>query len=161
MSNNHKKIVKQISIFEMIQQDSKPKEIIKSGSLNFYEEFTDILSRCFSNSGLDVVPFAGKMTEKLNRGLPGDPIITPDKVRSWTSIAKIKYGPKAWFLPAFCEVARSYEPIEFLVRKVHRYMMPGPDALKTKIYENQEKIKELQKTNEIYSLYLDEMKNKK
>lgn len=161
MSNHREKFVKhQISLFEMIQKEQQFPDNNKSGSLNFSQEYSMVLSRCFSNSRLDVVVFANKMTGLLNRGLPDDPVITPDKVRSWTSIAKVKYGPKAWFMPAFCTVANSCEPIDFLVRKIHRYMMPGPEALRSEIQEIDEQIEELKKEKEERILFL-KLKNKK
>ena len=149
MSNNHKKIVTQIPLIKIIQQDSKMIEIAKTGSLNFSEEFAMVMSRCFSNSGLGAVVFANRMTEKLNRGFRDDPVITPDKIRSWNSPAKTKYALKAWELPAFCEVACSekqnefaYEPIEFLVRKIRHFMMKPPEALRSRKEELREEIKE-------------------
>lgn len=167
MSKANAKNVNQLSLFNMIQQDNKFPENGKPGSLNFSQEHASVLSRTFSNSGLDVVKFASRMTERIHRGISGDPIITPDKIRSWTSSAKIQYAPKAWELPAFCEVAGSekpndyqYEPIEFLVRKVHRFMQPGPEALRAEIQKKDEEIKALEAEREEMLLYL-KISNKK
>lgn len=161
MSNNHGNLVTQISLFDKIQRDSKIIEIPRTGALNFSEEFAMVMSRTFTNSGLGDVAFANRMTEKLNRGLKDDPVFTPDKIRSWNSSAKTKYAPKAWELPAFCEVARSekenpyaYDPIEFLVRKIRHFMMKPPEALRSEKEQLREEIEEREEKIRDIDLYL-------
>lgn len=158
MSNNHKKFVKeQISLFDMIQNNTELQEDHRSGSLNFSTEYAMVLSRCVTNSNLSVFQIAAKMTEYLNRGNPDDPTITHNMIYSWTAVSKQEYEPHPSWLPAFCYAVGSNEPIEFLVRKIGQFLMPGPDALRSEIQKIEEQMEKLKEEKDRRLLFLEQV----
>lgn len=154
MPNDTKKFVKssQLSLFEIIQKQ-KNNKINNLGGLNIVSEFNQIISRCISHSKLSRYQITSQMSELLNQE------ITVNMLNGWTAVSHENHRFPATFLPAFCQVVKSYEPIKFLAEKMGLFLLPGEEALRSEIQKLEEDINELTKEKEKRLYFLSEIEN--
>lgn len=154
MSNDSKNFVKpgQLSLFEIIQKQ-KNNKINNLGGLNIVSEFNQIISRCISRSNLSRYQITSQMSELLNQE------ITVNMLNGWTADSHDQHRFPAVFLPAFCQVVKSYEPIQFLAEKMGLFLLPGEEALRSEIQKLEENINELTKEKEKRLYFLSEIEN--
>lgn len=154
MSNDSKNFVKpgQLSLFEIIQKQ-KNNKINNLGGLNIVSEFNQIISRCISRSNLSRYQITSQMSELLNQE------ITVNMLNGWTADSHDQHRFPAAFLPAFCQVVKSYEPIQFLAEKMGLFLLPGEEALRSEIQKLEENINELTKEKEKRLYFLSEIEN--
>lgn len=155
MSNNRKKVdTRQINLFEMIQNmESKNPNI---DTLNISSKFKAILSKSISQSKYSVPQIACRMTEYLDNGESDGVVITHHMIYAWCSQSKEGHRLPAEYVPAFCYAAESFEPIEFLAQQTDRYLMPGPDALRSEIQKIDEQMQKLKEEKDRRLLFLRE-----
>lgn len=153
MSNNVKKLVKspQMSLFDTIKSQNEKTNTSFIGALNIISEFRQIISRVIAASGLSRYQISAKMSELL------DQEVTANMLYNWTAESKEQYRFPAEFLPAFCEVVKSYEPIQFLAEKMALFLMPGEEALRSEIQKIEEKMKDLEKEKDKRLFFLKEI----
>lgn len=152
MSNDTKKFVKssQLSLFEIIQKQKSNKNN-NLGGLNIMSEFNQIISRLISRSKLSRYQITSQMSELLNQE------ITVNMLNGWTADSHEQHRFPAAFLPAFCQVVKSYEPLKFLAEKMGMFLLPGEEALRSEIQKLSEDISELTKEKDKRLYFLSEI----
>lgn len=153
MSNNSKKFVNtnQLKLFGIIQKQQDKSSLNSFGGLNIVSEFTQIISRCISRCKLSRYQIASQMSELL------DYEITANMLNGWTSVGQDQRRFPAAFLPAFCKVVGSYEPIQFLAEKMGLFLLPGAEALRSEIQKIEEDIKGLENEKDKRLYFLKEI----
>lgn len=156
MSNNRRKLdTRQISLFEMVQKHMENMNP-KMGTLNISSKLKTILSKCISQSKYSVPQIACRMTEYLDNGETDGVVITHHMIYAWCSQSKEGHRIPADFIPAFCYAVESFEPIEFLAQQTDRYLMPGPEALRSEIQKIDEQMEKLKEEKNRRLLFLKE-----
>lgn len=161
MSNNSKKLdTRQISLFEMIQQGNKEKEL-KEGSLNISSQFRKIVKKCLSNCKYKPTKIAGRMMEYLDNGSGESPTISHHLLYAWEATSKIDSNRMpAEYIPAFCYAVESFELIEFLAQQTNMYLLPSAEALRSEIQRINESIEKLKHEKEKREYFLNEIEKK-
>jgi len=128
MSKSKKRIAiensKQRSLFDLIKEGREENERPAPGSLNIDIEFRELISQSLKECRYSRYIVAGKMSE-----LTGVEI-TKTMLDSWTAESKEYHRFPAIFLPAFCVVTSTLNPLDFLSQKAGGFVLPGEDALR-------------------------------
>lgn len=140
MSNSRSSIDKrQLSIFELIQAQQEPSKNSK-GQFRVIEDLRESLRAAIKDSPLSRHQIAGEMSHFVQE------TITKEQIDSWTRESdEVNGRPSrhipAEYLPAFCQVTGSREPLEVMGRLCGAFVLPGPDALRAEIQKIEENIK--------------------
>jgi hypothetical protein len=112
----------QLNLLDLLR-DLRPKHTDFS-SLNIDLLFRAALARAIKESGLSRIQIAAKMSEIL------DVEITKAILDSWTAESRegVNRFP-ACYLPVFCHVVGSIEPLRVLADLIGSYVIQGPEAL--------------------------------
>ncbi|KQC09404.1 MAG: hypothetical protein APR55_10300 [Methanolinea sp. SDB] len=144
----------QQSLFDYIQRLN---EALRSGAdtegtLNIRERLRLSLNRAIKNCGLSRPQISGEMSHLLGAD------VTKSIIDSWTAESKEGNRIPAEYLPAFCQVTGSNEPIEILNDAAGMFSLPGPDALRSEIQrlaEQERKIRSEKRKREIFLLEME------
>ncbi len=152
MSKSRKRIADnpdQLTIFDLITAKSQEKN--EFGSLRVVDELKAALTNALKSSPLSRHQVAGEMSHTLSVE------ITKGQIAAWTANSKSARHIPAEYLPAFCRVTQSIEPIEVLGRKAGFFVLAGPEALKGEIHELKDEAKklreEISKRESVLKLY--------
>lgn len=139
----------QLGLFEIIRSQEKYSEQTE-GSLNIQGTFRRIISSCISKSKYSRWQIAAQMSELL--GIE----ITIHMLNAWTAESKDYHRFPAEFLPAFCVVLDSCEPLKSLAQKIGMFLMPGPEAIRAEIQKIDEQIQVLKEEKDKRLFFLKE-----
>lgn len=168
MSKSRPKTDKQISIFEMIQSLSHPST--QEGALDVVEHLRMSLRTAIKGCPLSRHQIAGEMSHLVGR------TVTKEVIDSWTREAPTP-GPSrqgrgegeeegerryhrhipAEYLPAFCKITGSEEPLRLLGEAAGFFVLPGPEALRAEIQRLDEQIRDAQGRKRARTVFLREM----
>lgn len=146
----------QLNLFEYIREiDARRRETADTeGTLNIRERLRISLNRAIKNCGLSRAQIAGEMSHLLGVD------VTKSQIDSWTAESKADYRIPAEYLPAFCRVTDTTEPIEILTQAAGMFSMPGPDALRSEIQRYAEMERKARAEKRKRELFLEEMVGK-
>ena len=152
MSKSKKSFDNQYSLFDLLESLQKnaphPPD---PGRLNVRYSLQGIISDCIKRCPLSRWEIAGKMSALLNQE------ISKYMLDTYTAESKEYHRFPAEYLPAFCEVVGSYEPLRFLAEKAGVFVLPGQEALRAEIQKIESEIQELHKLRKKRILFLEEM----
>ena len=152
MAKSQQKIAGQMSIFDLLatlQNSPDP----GPGGLNIQAHFQGVITQCIKRCALSRWQIAGRMSELLNHE------ISKYMLDSWTAESKEYYRFPAEYLPAFCAVTGSFEPLRILAEKTNVFVVPGPDALRGEIKRLEEDINRLQREKRKRQTFLREVED--
>lgn len=139
--------MEQLSIFDHIkkvQRMTRPKQST-AGSFDIAKKMRESMVQAMKNCTLSVDQIAGEMSHLTSSE------ITKTTIYSWTRMTKSdgsnepndRHIPAEW-LPAFCHVTGSNEPILIQGAMVRLVMVPEPHALEAEIRKEEAKLKKQQ-----------------
>lgn len=108
------------------------------GTANIREKLRLAIKHALKQCCLSRVQVAGEMSHLL-----GDVEISRYMLDTWTAESKEGHRFPAEYLPAFCRVTDSTEPLELLAEASGCFAMPGQDALRAQMQKIEEEIKRL------------------
>ena len=119
----------QRSLFDYIRtiNDVRRGTRCNEGSMNVGDLLRRSINLAIKRCPLSRHQIAGEMSHLLGAD------ITKAQIDAWTAESKDNYRIPASYLPAFCQVTGSTEPIEIISDAAGMYSMPGPDALRAEI----------------------------
>lgn len=141
---------RQMSLLDLLQQ-TQEENADSEGRMNIHGRLCRSLSRAISKKNLSRWEISGQMSHLL--GVE----ITKASIDAWTSESKTKHRIPAEFLPAFCEVTGSLEPLEILAEITGMFALPGPDVLRAEIQKLDEEEKKLKAKKKRHVMFLKEM----
>ncbi|MDY7037336.1 MAG: hypothetical protein SV375_14370 [Thermodesulfobacteriota bacterium] len=153
IDNNH-----QSSIFDFLRDISKP-EPTREGQSNIYIQLQGVMRPAIKACPLSVHQIAGEMSHLVGE------TITAEMIYSWTRESDQANGrPRrhipAEYLPAFCQVTGSNEPLKLMGQLVGLFVLPGPEALRAEIQKLDEKIQATKAKKRKRLMFLREMEQK-
>jgi hypothetical protein len=150
----------QMTIFEIIKNCSTTPAAPTQGAFNITEKLRISMREAIKSCPLSRYQIAGQMSHLL------DEEITADQVNSWTRENQqdpnglVKRHIPAEYLPAFCEVVKSSEPLKVMGSPCGVFILPGPEALRAEIQKITEEISKAQERKKKRMLFLNEMEKK-
>jgi hypothetical protein len=151
MTKVNKVVDGQESVFDLLAKARGRTQEVCEGGLNIRYQLQGILSAAIAQSRLSRWEIAGRMSALLNIE------VTKFRLDSWTAESKEYHRFPAEYLPAFCQVVGSYQPLEFLAEKAGVFVVPGQEALRAEIQKIESEIKELHAIKRKRLLFLSEM----
>lgn len=152
---------RQISIFEYLQKISEQQtgQNPTEGKFRIVEQLRASIRAAIKECPLSRHQIAGEMSHLLGE------TITKEKIDTWTRWSDETNGhPRrhipAEYLPAFCRVTGSNEPLIIMGRMVGLFVLPGPEALRAEIQKLEEQIKSAQARKRKRLMFLKEMEKK-
>ena len=139
MSKNRRRIDdKQLSIFDFLKDFTKP-NTPSEGQFKIIDQLKGALRDAIKGCPLSRYQISGEMSTLL------DHTVTKEMLDSWTRESdEINGRPErhipAEYLPAFCHVTGSNEPLIVMGRKVGLFVLPGPEALRAEIQKLDEQL---------------------
>lgn len=135
MSKSRPKVDNQSSIFDMLKELSTTNKPTIKGELSVIERLRGALRSAVKGSLLSRDQIADEMSHLCGQG------ITKQVIDSWTREdqdapnegKKIQRHIPAEYLPAFCKVTHSLEPLRIITEAAGFFLSPGPDALRAEI----------------------------
>ena len=155
MSKSRRKIDKQLTIFDLIKDYSNSSEPTE-GQFRIIENLRDSIRMAIKECPLSRHQIAGEMSHLLGE------TITKEQIDSWTRESDeingrpVRHIP-AEYLPAFCKITESNEPLIVMGYPVGIFIMPGPEALRAEIQKLDELIKKNQDKKKKRLMFLKEM----
>jgi hypothetical protein len=165
---------KQSSIFEILRGLSTPKnQPTPEGQLNLIERLRVALRDAIKSCPLSRHQIAGEMSHLVGH------TITKEMIDSWTrgdqsetgsdgpvgsdvsDYKTIRRHVPAEYLPAFCKVTGSHEPLRLLCEAAGFFVLPGPEALRAEIQRIEEQIRDGQDRKRKRVMFLKEMEKEK
>ena len=126
----------QLSIFDLLK-DLRP-QVADSSTFNIDLQLRDSISRAIKECPHSRFQIAAKMSELLGFE------ITKSMIDSWTAESREGvYRFPACYLPAFCHVVGSFEPLRILADLLGCYVIEGEDALLTELGRIEEQKRKL------------------
>jgi len=158
MSKTRRKIDRnQLSIFDLLKDlsensSSSPTE----GQFKIIDQLRVSIRAAIKECPLSIHQIAGEMSHLLGQ------TITKETIYSWTRESdEINRRPgrhiPAEFLPAFCKVTGSNEPIVIMGRLTGLFILPGPEALRAEIQKLDEEIQRAKSRKKKRMMFLKEM----
>lgn len=146
----------QLSLLDLIKQAEELRpEVPSEGSLNISSKFCHALTNAIKESRLSRFEIAGSMSHLL--GVE----ITKFQIDSWTSEGKEGHRFPATYLPAFCRVTGSREPLQILSEVGGMFCLPGPEALRAEIQRFSEEERKARAERRKREAFLTEMEGRK
>lgn len=142
---------RQLSLLDLLEQAQSCPVVDDEGSLNIHSRFCRCLTRAINQSGLSRWELAGRMSHLLGTE------ITKYMIDSWTAESKEGHRFPAEYLPAFCKVTSSLEPMQILAELTGMFALPGPDALRAEIQKLSEEEELLKAEKRKREMFLKEM----
>jgi len=158
MSKKRRKTDKnQLSIFDLLRDLSeKTSETTSEGKFKIIDELRAAMRTAIKDCPLSVHQIAGEMSHLLGQ------TITKEIIYSWTRASdEINGRPSrhipAEFLPAFCKVTGSNDPLIVMGRLTGLFVLPGPEALRAEIQKLDEEIQRAKSRKKKRMRFLREM----
>lgn len=158
MSKSKRKIDKdQLSIFDLLRDLSESQaEPTIEGTFRIIENLRAAMREAMKNSPLSRYEIAGEMSHLLGQ------TITKEQIDSWTRESDEMNGRPgrhipAEFLPAFCHVTGTNEPLIIMGRLAGLFVLPGPEALRAEIQKLDEEIQSAKGRKRKRLMFLREM----
>lgn len=151
MSKRRRISDKQASIFEFLGRATVPEKTTTDGAVNISSQLRNSITEAIKQCPLSRWEIAGKMSAFLGQE------ISKYSIDTWTAESKEKHRAPAEFLPAFCVVTGSREPIRILAEAAGIVAVPGPDALRAEIKRLDEDVKVLRDRKRKRELLLKEI----
>lgn len=171
----------QLSIFELLRQLSTTANGAASteGRSCVIEGLRETLREAIKASPLSRHQIAGEMSHLVGATITKEMIdswtredqVTTDDGRPQTAEKRntadgsdsktIRRHVPAEYLPAFCKVTGSREPLRLLCEAAGFFVLPGPEALRAEIQKIDEEIKDRQSKKRARSAFLKEMEKGK
>ncbi|PLX96694.1 MAG: hypothetical protein C0622_14190 [Desulfuromonas sp.] len=140
-----------MSLLDLLQQAQERPEPDDEGSLNIHGRLCRALTRSINSSGLSRWEVAGRMSHLLGTE------ITKFMLDGYTAESKDGHRMPAEFVPAFCQVTGSREPLAIMAEAAGMFTLPGPDALRAEIQKLSEQERKLKAEKRKRELFLKEM----
>lgn len=143
----------QLNLFDYLRHVEAERHESESdeGSMNIRERLRRSLNKAIRECRLSRPQIAGEMSHLLGVD------VTKSMLDAWTAESKDNYRIPAEYLPAFCMVTGSNEPIEILTEAAGMFSMPGPDALRSEIQKYSEMESRARSEKRKRQLFLEEM----
>ncbi|MBW2054011.1 MAG: hypothetical protein JRI85_17535 [Deltaproteobacteria bacterium] len=146
----------QLSIFDFLRDLSTEPEQSTEGRYRVIDRLRASLRQAIKASPLSRHQIAGEMSHLLGETL------TKEMIDSWTRQSdEINGRPgrhiPAEYLPAFCQVTRSNDPLVILGQLVGLFVLPGPEALRAEIQKLDEQINKAKAKKRKRVIFLKEM----
>lgn len=142
----------QLSLFDVIKTFNDQKPATKpAGSFDIDRQFREAVSLALKQCPLSRYDVVARMSELCGMD------ISKAMLDSWTADSKEQHRFPAIYLPAFCEVTGSSEPLKLLGSLTGVFVMPGPDALRAEIQRIEEEIGKKQAEKKKRLVFLKEM----
>lgn len=143
---------RQMSLLDLLQRTSELREPAQSeGSLCVQPRLSHSMANAIRACGLGRYEIAGRMSHLLGQE------ISKASLDSWTAESKEQHRPPAEFLPAFCAVTGSREPLQILTDAAGLFCLPGPDALRAEVQKLREDEQRITRERRKRELFLKEM----
>jgi len=143
-----------MSLLDLLQRSSELRETPSSeGSHNVQPRLSHSMSNAIRACSLGRFEIAGRMSHLVGQE------ITKAMLDSWTAESKEQHRPPAEFLPAFCVVTGSREPLQILTDAAGLFCLPGPDALRAEVQKLREDEQRITRERRKRELFLKEMEN--
>lgn len=163
MSKYRPKVDNQSSIFDMLKELSATNKPTIEGELSVIERLRGALRSAVKGSLLSRDQIADEMSHLCGQ------VITKQVIDSWTREdqdsphdgKKILRHIPAEYLPAFCKVTHSLEPLRIMTEAAGFFLSPGPDALRAEIQRLDEEIRDAQTQKRLRVAFLKEMEKPK
>ena len=156
--------MEQTSIFDHIKKIRRVGRSYEktAGSFDITNKLRMSMSDAIKDCPLSRAQIAGEMSHLV------DAEITKTTIDSWTRLKKSdgsnepndRHIPAEW-LPAFCKVTGSDEPIMILASKRRLFLMPEPEALEAEIMQEDAYLKKRQQKNNKRKALLKEILDNK
>lgn len=156
MSKSRRKIDdRQHSIFDLLTRLSE-NEPATEGQLKVVDRLRAAIRSAIKGCPLSRHQVAGEMSHLVGQ------TVTKEQIDSWTRESdEINGRPgrhiPAEYLPAFCKVTGSNEPLRLMGQMVGLFILPGPEALRAEIQKLDEEIKRAQERKKKRMMFLREM----
>jgi len=156
MSKSRLKIDKnQLTIFEFIKEYTSSIQPTE-GKFKVIDKLKAAFRTAIKECPLSRHQIAGEMSHLIGE------TISKEMIDSWTRESdEINGRPgrhvPAEYLPAFCQVTGSNEPLQVMGQMVGLFVMPGPEALRVEIQKLDEQIKKAQDQKRKRVMFLKEM----
>lgn len=158
MSKSKRKIDKnQLSIFDLLQNLSESQaDPTIEGTFRIIEQLQASLRAVIKACPLSRYEIAGEMSHLLGQ------TVTKEQIDSWTRESDEMNGRPgrhipAEYLPAFCHVTGSNEPLIIMGRLAGLFVLPGPEALRAEIQKLDEEIQSAKGRKRKRLMFLREM----
>ncbi len=156
---------KQLSIFDLLRSVEEARAVESNeegppgGQFKIIDELRESLRNAIKKCPLSVHQIAGEMSHHLGE------TITREVIYSWTrSSDELNGRPTrhipAEYIPGFCHVTGSNEPLIIMGRLVGLFVLPGPEALRAEIHKLDEDIQKAKARKRKRMLFLKEMEKK-
>lgn len=143
---------RQMSLLDLLQRSSELREVpADEGSHNVQPRLSHAMANAIRACGLGRFEIAGRMSHLVGQE------ITKAMIDSWTAESKEQHRPPAEFLPAFCAVTGSREPLQILTDAAGLFCLPGPDALRAEVQKLREDEQRITRERRKRELFLKEM----
>lgn len=147
----------QRSLFDYLKSAAQAPAVIPrsvTGTMDVQTGLRESLNLAIKGCNLSRWEIAGKMSDLI------DCEISKAMLDAWTAESKEGHRFPAEFLPAFCMVTGSREPLSLLAEKAGLFALPGPEALRAEIQKLDEEAKKLSAEKRKRVLFLQEMEAK-
>lgn len=150
---------RQMSIFDLLKSLSKSQaEPTSEGKFKIIDQLRISMRKAIKACPLSIHQIAGEMSHLLGQS------ITKEIIYSWTRESdEINGRPgrhiPAEFLPAFCHVTGSNEPLFIMGRLAGLFVLPGPEALRAEIQKLEEEIQAAKGRKKKRMMFLREMES--
>jgi len=160
MSKSRKKFDNQVTIFEVLRQlsesEREARDEIQEGQLKMIDRLRSSLRSSIKSCPLSVHQIAGEMSHLL------DTTVTGEMIYSWTRESDEMNGRNgrhvpAEYLPAFCHVTGSHEPLRLMCQIIGLFVLPGPEALRAEIQKIDEELTRVKSLKRKRMMFLREM----
>jgi len=158
MSKSRRKIDKdQLSIFDLLRDLSESQaEPAFEGKFKIIEQLRASMRSSIKACSLSRHQISGEMSHLLGQ------TVTKEQIDSWTRESdEINGRPgrhiPAEYLPAFCHVTGSNDPLIIMGRLAGLFVLPGPEALRAEIQKLDEEIQAAKGRKRKRLLFLREM----
>ena len=146
---------RQMSLLDLLQRSQELRsEESTEGNLNIRERLRRSMCMAIKRCPLDRWEIAGEMSHLLGEQ------ITKYQLDSWTSESKEGHRPPAEYIPAFCKVTGSREPLEIMNEVAGAFCLPGPEALRAEIQRLSEEESRLRAEKKKRQLFLQEIESR-
>lgn len=146
---------RQQSLFSLLKKSQELRQQISEGSLNVREKLRLACCAAIKQCSLSRWEIAGQMSHLL--GVE----ITKYMIDAWTAESKNGHRMPGEYVPAFCKVTGSLEPLHVLAEAAGLFALPGPDALRSEIQRLDEDAKRIRQKKQKRMLFLKEMEKKR
>jgi len=157
MPKSRRKFDNQLSILDLLRELNAPEEPGPAeGRMRCIDDLRGAIRRAIKTSPLSRHQIAGQMSHLLAH------TITKEMIDSWTRESDevngrpVRHVP-AEYLPAFCDVTGSTEPLRILGELCGLFVLPGPDALRAEIQRLDEQAKQIQARKRKRVMFLKEI----